>query len=154
MAAPKGNQYWKLADQSKIGKPRNFPTPNDLWAAAQTYFEWCDDNPIKREVATGTQSNPVVLVSHTRPYTYQGLFAFLGICNLEYYKTLKEYSEIITHIDNCIYAQKFEGAAVGMFNANIIAKSLGLTEKQETKITSDKPLVITLTESEADEQTD
>ena len=33
-----------------------------------------------------------------------------------------------------MFEQKFAGAAVGLFNANIIARDLGLTDKQEIKM--------------------
>lgn len=32
-----------------------------------------------------------------------------------------------------MYAQKFEGASVGAFNANIIARDLGLIDKKEVE---------------------
>ena len=40
-----------------------------------------------------------------------------------------EFSSVITRIRETIYQQKFEGAAVGAFNANIIARDLGLADK-------------------------
>jgi hypothetical protein len=39
-----------------------------------------------------------------------------------------------------MYAQKFEGAASGAFNANIIARDLGLADKTEMKVTEEQPL--------------
>ena len=43
MAAPKGNQFWKL--HSKHGRDTLFSTPDLMWEAACEYFQWCDDNP-------------------------------------------------------------------------------------------------------------
>ena len=43
MAAPKGNQFWKL--RSKHGRDKLFATPDLLWQAACEYFEWCDKHP-------------------------------------------------------------------------------------------------------------
>ena len=48
--------------------------------------------------------------------------------------------EIIRAIDKIMFAQKFEGAASGAFNANIIARDLGLTDKSELKVTEEQPL--------------
>jgi hypothetical protein len=39
-----------------------------------------------------------------------------------------------------MFAQKFEGAAVGAFNSNIIARDLGLIDRTELKVTEEQPL--------------
>lgn len=39
--------------------------------------------------------------------------------------------EVTTYVEEIIRTQKFEGAAVGAFNANIIARDLGLSDKKE-----------------------
>ena len=137
MAAPKGNKYWQLADPDLIGRPRLFPTPNDLWQAAKPYFEWIDENPITTHRTTTTEKG--VFVNNDllqRPYTWTGLYVFLGVYSLEAYHERKEFSEVLTHIDNIIKTQKFEGASAGIFNASIIARDLGLKDKSETDITS------------------
>jgi|WetSurMetagenome_2_1015567.scaffolds.fasta_scaffold07132_8 hypothetical protein len=43
MAAPEGNQFWKL--RSKHGRDKLFATPELLLEAACEYFEWCDTHP-------------------------------------------------------------------------------------------------------------
>ena len=43
----------------------------------------------------------------------------------------KDFSQVITRIGKIIYDQKFSGAASGFFNANIIARDLGLADKKE-----------------------
>ncbi len=135
MAAPVGNQFWKLADPEFLGKPKNFPKPIDLWNACKPYFEWVDENPILKTSTTttakGTFYNEEPL---QKPYTWMGLYVFLGVSDLSAYKENKEYFQVITHIDNIIRNQKFEGATAGIFNANIIARDLGL--KDSSDITS------------------
>jgi len=134
-AAPKGNKYWQLADPACLGKPRLFPTPTDLWNACKPYFEWVDENPIIKEStstsAKGSYHNTEPL---QRPYTWMGLFVFLGVCDLDRYRDKEEFAPIYTHIGNIIRNQKFEGATAGIFNANIIARDLGL--KDHSDITS------------------
>jgi hypothetical protein len=44
-------------------------------------------------------------------------------------KDSKDFMPIITRIKEIIYNQKFSGAAAGFFNANIIARDLGLSDK-------------------------
>jgi hypothetical protein len=43
----------------------------------------------------------------------------------------KDYCQIITRIRETIFVQKFEGAAVGAFNSNLIARELGMADKQQ-----------------------
>jgi hypothetical protein len=43
--------------------------------------------------------------------------------------------EVITRIDKYIYNQKFEGAAAGFLNPNIIARDLGLADKTDNNNT-------------------
>lgn len=130
MAAPKGNQFWKLGEQS--GRPRKFNSPDELWGKACEYFQWCDENPLLSYEWNG--KDPVKCeLEKMRAYTWAGLEYYLGIDSLREYKTTyEEFSHIITRIEKVIFTQKFEGAAAGLLNSNIIARDLGLTDKQET----------------------
>lgn len=138
MGAPIGNQFWKL--RSKHGRDKLFATPDLMWEAACEYFEWCDEHPFHEVDFRGKDAQQVELPK-MRPYTIQGLCLYLD-CNVQYFKTfkaqLKEDSEdskdfktVITRIEEVIYNQKFSGAASGFFNANIIARDLGLADKKE-----------------------
>ena len=139
MAAPKGNQFWKL--RSKHGRDKLFTTPELLWETACEYFEWIDENPLIQIDYRGKDADKVEL-PHTRPYTIQGLCLYLD-CNTAYFRqfeaSLKDkdddisnnFSTIITRINETIYKQKFEGAACGFYNANIIARDLGLSDKKD-----------------------
>lgn len=131
MGAPTGNQFWKL--RSKHGRDKLFKTPKLLWEAACEYFEWCDANPIEAEDNKGTKN--VNKVKFKRPYTLHGFALYCDASSSwynEFKKTAtKDYLLVIRKIDDIIYNQKFEGATIGIFNANIIARDLGLTDKQE-----------------------
>lgn len=137
MAAPKGNQFWKL--RSKHGRDKLFATPELLWEAACEYFQWCEDNPWQRVETTERGKNiDVKKIPTERPFTMQGLCLYLD-CNTKYFNNFKrslgedekDFNYIITRIEETVYKQKFEGAAVGAFNANIIARDLGLKEQSE-----------------------
>jgi len=69
------------------------------------------------------------------PYTKSGLFLFLGIDinTWDLYKDREDFIHITSRIEQIIYTQKIEGAAVGAFNQNIVARELGLAEKTEIK---------------------
>lgn len=133
MPAPKGNQYWKLIDPDNIGRDPEFSTPNDLWERCKEYFEWIDSTPIIETESTTSQGKTVTVKEkeHAKPYTWEGLYAYLGICNLDHYKKKKAFSGIISHISNIIYSNKFEGASAGLFNSNIIARDLGLKDSKD-----------------------
>lgn len=132
------NQFWK--QRSKHGRDKLFATPELLLEAAQEYFQWCDDNPLQEEklfhyqgvVSKETQSK-------MRAYTITGLCLYLG-CSTEFFrnfeqnnKNAKDFMPIIKAIMETMYNQKFTGAAADMLNANIIARDLGLSDKQEVE---------------------
>lgn len=146
MGAPVGNQFWKL--RSKHGRDRLFKTPDDLWEACCEYFEWCEKNPFKKAEAKtvniGDYQSKIEIAELPvmRPFTIQGLCIYLDTNTaylVEFEESLKgktddlskDFSVILTRVRDIIYNQKFSGAASGFFNANIIARDLGLADKKE-----------------------
>lgn len=131
MAAPKGNQFWKL--RTKHGRDKIFTSPELLWEACCEYFDWCDKNPLI-EVDFRGRDAVEVEIPKMRAYTWEGLELYLDIHSLRDYKTnpkYKEFSQVITRVEKIIYSQKFTGAASGFFNANIISRDLGLMDRRE-----------------------
>lgn len=160
MAAPFGNQFWKL--RSKTGRERIFSTSEELWNAACEYFNWCDAHPwwkneqIKKPYQEITEEGKkrwvtITKIPTARPYTLQGLCLYLDV-NTFYFNQFEKsiagkddeislgFSFVITRIREVIYQQKFEGAAVGAFNHNIIARDLGLADKSELTGNNGSPL--------------
>ena len=139
-----GNKFWEL--RSKHGRDKLFNEPQILLEAAQDYFKWCDDNPLYKNemIKGGDMASEIIPVPIMRPYTLQGLTIYLGV-NRKYLDDFessikdktddksKDYSQVITYIREVIYNQKFEGASIGAFNANIISRDLGLIDKQDLK---------------------
>lgn len=147
MAAPIGNQFWKI--RSKHGRETLFASPELLWEAACEYFEWCDENPFMRSEAKVTSNGgkegssvEIVEVPVMRPYTFPGLCSYLD-CGTSYFRNFKneerakkeDFKSVIAKIEETIYNQKFSGAASGFLNANIISRDLGLVEKKEVDAT-------------------
>ncbi|GAB3719602.1 hypothetical protein GCM10027592_63160 [Spirosoma flavus] len=127
MAFSKGNQLWSLRRHS--GRKAKFQTAEELLSAAESYFEWCDANPLTKVDFRG---NPVakVVLRVPRPYTFSGLCVYLDL-NSTYWRQMRaakagseSFAQVIDRIESIIWVQKFEGAAVGLFNANIISRSL------------------------------
>lgn len=132
MGAPKGNKFWQL--RSKHGREKIFQDPKVLWESASEYFNWCEANPLKSIEFNGKDAIECE-VPKMRAFTYAGLCVYLD-CDTETFHKLKAdkgFFDVYTRICRIIYTQKFEGAAAGLLNASIIARDLGLSDKQETK---------------------
>lgn len=143
MAAPKGNQFWKA--RSKHGRDKIFKKPENLWNAAEEYFQWVEDNPLKEGKATQFQGEFIHgEVNKMRAMTVQGFCRFVHIdfTTWELYKEREDFIQVTREIENVIYEQKFSGAAADLLNANIIARDLGLAEKKTVGGDSDNPLSI------------
>lgn len=131
MAAPVGNQFWK--NRTKHGRDKIFASPDILWEEACRYFDWCDKHPLESVEFNGKDAIECI-VPKMRAYTWDGLEHFLDIESLREYKTnetYKDFSQVITRIGKIIYTQKFEGAAAGLLNANLISRDLGLVDKAD-----------------------
>jgi len=145
MPAPKGNEFWKL--RSKHGRDAIFTDANKLWDAACEYFQWCVDNPLYSTEFLGKDAEER-LVPKIRAFTVVGLCIYLDV-NTLYFRDFKEselgktndFSQIIARIENVIYSQKFTAAAAGLLNANIIARELGLADKQDV---TNKTITVTI----------
>jgi hypothetical protein len=142
MGAPIGNNFWE--NRTKHGRDREIKDPKELIQLFNDYIKWVEDNPLYKSdakvVSIGSGYGSKIMIAKIpidRPYTKQGFSLFCGLSGwhvIEQYKEInKDFMQIITHIENSIYNQKFEGAAVNIFNSSIIARDLGLVEKTENK---------------------
>lgn len=141
-----GNQFWKL--RSKHGRDKLFNSPKLLLKTAYEYFQWVDDHPwmkneqVKQPAKAVKDENgqtvfaPVIAqIPTARPYTLSGLCIYLD-CSEETLKAYgkdedkKDFFEVVHAIRAIIDTQQLEGAAVGAFNPSIIARKLGLADKQ------------------------
>lgn len=157
MGWPKGNKYWKL--RSTYGRTKKY-TPEEVFNLANKYFEYCINNPLKEEVIVNrpwTEIKYVTIkndkgedktverkITHPfsrthlnkmRPFTIHGLCNYMEISIVTFrdYASQEAYSSVTTQVKQVIYNQKFEGASAGFFNTNIIARDLGLADKQEVQ---------------------
>lgn len=148
MAAPLGNQFWKA--RSSHGRKPIFETPQTLEAACIEYFEWVEANPLKEAQAFAYQGTVKLQeIPKMRAMTIGGLCLFLDIDRTTWaeYGKREDFTPITTCVEETIRDQKFSGAAAGLLNANIIARDLGLADKQEQ---SGKLAVVHITQADAD----
>jgi len=144
MSAPKGNQYWKLANNWK--KPKSYQ-PDEFLDKAIEYAKWCEDHPLYESKLFGTGLKGKV--SKMRVMTIQGFCCYANINSSTFYEYEKQeaYSKIIRGIRDIFEANALEGAASGLLESNIVARLLGLVDKQERKVTNLEPVVIKVIES-------
>jgi len=159
MPAPLQNEFWKL--RSKHGRDKLFTTPDLLKEACYEYFIATSQRKWNRIDFRGKDADQVEIPTDT-PFTLTGLCIFLGV-NTQYFgdfekgldiksnKVDKDFSIVIIHIREIIYTQKFEGAAVGAYNANIIARDLGLIDRSQSDATV-KKIDLPATKEECDAQ--
>lgn len=136
MAAPEGNEFWKQV-VAPTGRPRKYE-PDTLWAKAVEYFEWVEKNPLYEMKAFAYQGD---VTTHEMPkmraMTEKAFCLFAGITEETFrnYKSnedeYKDFFGVAKTIEQVIYTQKFEGAAAELLSSNIIARDLGLADKQD-----------------------
>ena len=127
-----GNQYWKK--RSKHGRDRVIKSPEVLADAADEYFQFCIDNPI---IVVDYKGKDATKVEMEIPKVFQKneLARFCHLSCWKYINDLKDlsvdFSQVVTHIEGCIADQKFQYGIANIFNSNIVARDLGLRDKQE-----------------------
>jgi len=147
MPAPKGNRFWEA--RSKHGRSPIFKKPDQLWQACTEYFAWTEDNPLFEDrLVTFQGAATHEPVAKMRAMTISGLCIFLDIDQTTWrdYGSKKDFSRIVTRVEEIIRAQKFAGAAADLLNPNIIARDLGLAEKQEHSGPEGGPIPVTRVE--------
>lgn len=136
--------YWdEIKKAHNVNKRIDFKNnPGELLKQACEYFEDCDNRPWNRTDFKGKDVERVEIPTQT-PYTYSGLQAWLGrgksyISDLrgvikDKIEDFQELNEVIDFICNVIDSQQLEGSMVGAYNAQIVSRLQGLTEKIEEK---------------------
>jgi hypothetical protein len=128
-----GNRFWEA--RSSAGPKPRFKNAESLWASCIEYFEWVESNPLYEAKAFAYQGEVTMAnLPKMRPMTIGGLCNFLDIEEQTWRLWRAERPDlfaVITRAEAVIRQQKFEGAAAEFFNANIIARDLGLSDKSE-----------------------
>jgi len=123
----------------KIGRPLKFKNPETLWLACQEYFIWVDDNPMcAQRLFNGKAGVVKEYETKKRPYILEGLCVFLFIIPQTWYNLKKrgqDFLDVTGMVENKIRANKFEGAIVGLYKENIIARDLGLRDAMQQELT-------------------
>lgn len=134
---------------SKVGRPPKFKTPLELAEIADKYFAWCEANPIetsKRKLVGAKQTgkgseakSDETVFTAKRPYTLDGFCLFANIPHWPMFKQTKKYQTkefltVIYAIEATIRDQQVSGAAVGIFNSNLVARLNGIADKVDNTV--------------------
>lgn len=136
MAAEKGNNYWEF--RNKHGRSFKY-TPEGFWTEAVNYFNWMQDRfwNKKDPIKSGDKAGELIDIPTQTPMSIQSFCLYADISDetfANYISNIDPYKDffgITTRIRDIIESQQFEGATVGAFNPNIIARKLGLTDKKD-----------------------
>lgn len=121
-----------------------FDTPEQLLRSAVGYLQWCEKYPLRSEELFAYKGS--VTRSHSkkmRAPTRKGLATFLGTTDARLNRLRdqgEEWEDTMQLIEQALFAHKFEGAAAGLLNAGIVARELGLAERQEVTGRDGEPL--------------
>ena len=127
MAAPKGNQFWKLRRLHSHPEQMKFRTPEDLWDACCRYFEWVEAHPLYETKVFQWKGR--IIQEHARKMramSIRGLLLFLPLhrSTWEDYKKRPAFDDVVEQAESIIWDWKFTGAAAGLLNPVIIAREL------------------------------
>ena len=136
-----------------MSKKKYIESPERMWKLFTDYVKHEASNPMFKVEYVGKEGEQVNTPLQV-PITFEGFECYVAdleiINDLGDYVSNKggaygEYSTIITRIQKNCFAQNYKGAAVGLFNANLVAKKLGLAQVTEntTTINTDGELIIT-----------
>lgn len=147
-----GNRAWEGANFEKFHRKPKFAGPEPLIEAVLSYFEWVHENPLIEDnigwfqgVATHEPAPKM------RAMNLAGLCNHIGISRRTWSAWKNEKNEemyrpdlvdVIDWAEDKMFDQKFTGAAAGLFSVAIIARDLGLADKQEIAGDPDKPLTV------------
>lgn len=122
-------------------RPKYIQTPDELWKLFENYKT--DTFKDKLTVPQSHVKLGVVYLDYYPPLTEQGFEAWL--CNKGIISQTKDYFTnrdnrydefvpIVTRIKNEIFSHNFKYAAVGAYKENLIARQLGMADKQEANV--------------------
>ena len=140
----------------KRGRPRKFK-PAELLDEFQNYIQDRMSNPIvETEEETGVvgknSSAKTKEKSHPQLLSVADFCVYLG-CSRNWWNELPdEYLGVKSHISTYIDNFQLKGASIGVFNANIVSRLLGLKEK--TELTGGDGLTIVVKSQEEKDKLD
>jgi len=142
MPAPKGNTYWTYREF--FGRKKKL-TPEEWYNKIVGYIEYMKTQVWnkKEAIKSGEMAGTLIDIPTQTPMSIGGLCLFAKIDENTFARYLSEnnyedYWAITTWAKLIIETQQFEGAVVGAYNQNIIARKLGLVDKRDVTTDGEK----------------
>jgi len=119
-----------------MSKHKYIESPEKLWQLFEQYVKHEAQNPMFKVEYVGKDGEQVNTPLQV-PITFEGFECWLADNDIiqdlgDYSKNddnrYTDYAPIITRIRKNCFVQNYKGASVGLFNANLIARKLGLNE--------------------------
>ena len=113
----------------KMGRPRAY-TPEALEAKFEEYVEWAKKHPLSiNKVSAGE----IIPVPTERPLTLVGFCVFADIVENTFreYERQDEFFSVTTRARTAFTNSQIEGALIGAYNPNIVARLQGLADHQD-----------------------
>jgi hypothetical protein len=126
---------WLVGNKAQ-GRPRQIKHAEDLWKLFLDYKLYCKQNP--KLICTASLGK-LVQVPHEKPLTLEGFETYchtlgISICNYMEQRNGDAYAdfyEVVTYIRMQIRGEQIEGAMIGQYNGNIVARVNQLAERSE-----------------------
>lgn len=113
----------------KVGRPRAY-TPEALEATFEEYVEWAKKHPLSiNKVSAGE----IIAIPTERPLTLVGFCVFADIVENTFreYERQEEFLSVTTRARTAFANSQIEGALIGAYNPNIVARLQGLADRQD-----------------------
>lgn len=138
-----------------MARPFKFKDPEQVWKIYQDYLNHIANTPMYRNelIKSGERAGEQIPVRVDVPPNIWGFCLFAEINRQTYYTYVnggedsnidKELIDIFTRVDDDIKQKQITGAAVNLYNANIVARLNGLKEVQQVEQTTPEQINITI----------
>jgi len=142
MPAKKGNNYWEF--RGKHGRDFKY-TPENLWDEAVKYFNWMSKRywDKKEGVKSGMLAGSLIDIPTQTPLSVRTFCLYADIDDNTFNRYegkpgYEDFWDVAKRIRAVIESNQFEGATVGAYNPNIIARTLGLVDKTDVTTGGEK----------------
>ena len=137
------------------GRPRKY-TPAQLLTKFEEYLDDRLNRPIVEKASETARhdehrSEKESKVTHPQLLSIGDFCIFLGTYRAWWNQLPEEFSIVKHHISTYIEQYQVKGASIGVFNANIISRLLGLTDKKD--ITSNGETIQAIVQSQEQKDT-
>jgi hypothetical protein len=126
-----GNEFWR--NRQRHGRRPKFQFPEQLLDASVRYFLWVQSHPLIVEDQV-VWNGRFVRHQHERPrvMSIQALCSFIAVSHRQWNNWKREGGKqfradlvpVIDLIEGVVFVTQFEGAAAGIFKANIVSSQL------------------------------